>query len=76
MYHVDGWIPLPGIPWCITKQKEQVVQNLQYTTFGLVTLSRINTEVFDDILVEWRDRFTGGFGNEINEKSMRFSFRS
>lgn len=56
-----------------TKAKEvvqQVVQNLQYTTFGLVTLSRINTEVFDDILVEWRDRFTGGFGNEINEKSI------
>lgn len=49
---------------------QQVVQNLQYTTFGLVTLSRINTEVFDDILVEWRDRFTGGFGNEINEKSI------
>lgn len=49
---------------------QQVVQNLQYTTFGLFTLSRINTEVFDDILVEWRDRFTGGFGNEINEKSI------
>lgn len=49
---------------------QQVVQNLQYTAFGLVTLSRINTEVFDDILVEWRDRFTGGFGNEINEKSI------
>lgn len=49
---------------------QQVVQNLQYTTFGLVTLSRINTEVFDDILVEWRDRFTSGFGNEINEKSI------
>lgn len=49
---------------------QQVVQNLQYTTFGLVTLSRINTEVFDDILVEWRDRFTGGFGIEINEKSI------
>ena len=49
---------------------QQVVQNLQYTTFGLVTLSRINTEVFDDILVEWRDRFTGGFGHEINEKSI------
>lgn len=49
---------------------QQVVQNLQYTTFGLVTLSRINTEVFDNILVEWRDRFTGGFGNEINEKSI------
>ncbi len=49
---------------------QQVVQNLQYTTFGLVTLSRINTEVFDDILVEWRDRFTGGFGSEINEKSI------
>lgn len=49
---------------------QQVVQNLQYTTFGLVTLSRINTEVFDDILVEWRDRFTDGFGNEINEKSI------
>lgn len=48
----------------------QVVQNLQYTTFGLFTLSRINTEVFDDILVEWRDRFTGGFGNEISEKSI------
>lgn len=49
---------------------QQVVQNLQYTTFGLFTLNRINTEVFDDILVEWRDRFTGGFGNEINEKSI------
>lgn len=49
---------------------QQVVQNLQYTTFGLFSLSRINTEVFDDILVEWRDRFTGGFGNEINEKSI------
>lgn len=49
---------------------QQVVQNLQYTTFGLVTLSRINTEVFDNILVEWRDRFTGGFGIEINEKSI------
>ena len=49
---------------------QQVVQNLQYTTFGLFSLSRINTEVVDDILVEWRDRFTGGFGNEINEKSI------
>lgn len=49
---------------------QQVVQNLQYTTFGLFTLSRINTEVFDDILVEWRDRFTGGFGNGTNEKSI------
>lgn len=49
---------------------QQVVQNLQYATFGLVTLSRINTEVFDGILVEWRDRFTGGFGHEINEKSI------
>lgn len=49
---------------------QQVVQNLQYTTFGLFSLSRINTEVFDDILVEWRDRFTGGFRNEINEKSI------
>lgn len=48
----------------------QVVQTLQYTTFGLFTLSRINTEVFDGILVEWRDRFTGGLGNEISEKSI------
>lgn len=49
---------------------QQVVQTLQYTTFGLFTLSRINTEVFDGILVEWRDRFTGGLGNEISEKSI------
>lgn len=49
---------------------QQVVQTLQYTTFGLFTLSRINTEVFGGILVEWRDRFTGGLGNEISEKSI------
>lgn len=57
--------------WAKVKEVAQlVVQNLEYATFGLVTLSRINTEVFNDILVEWRDRFTGGFGNEINEKSI------
>lgn len=48
----------------------QVVQNLPYNTFGLFTLSRISTEVFDNILVEWRDRFTGGFRNGISEKSI------
>jgi len=49
---------------------QQVVQNLPYNTFGLFTLSRISTEVFDNILVEWRDRFTGGFRNGISEKSI------
>lgn len=49
---------------------QQVVQNLPYNTFELFTLSRISTEVFDNILVEWRDRFTGGFRNGISEKSI------
>lgn len=60
----------PQMVTTVEKVSPQVVQTLQYTTFGVFTLSRINTDVFDCVLVEWRNRFSGGSGNGINERSI------
>lgn len=52
---------------------EKVFQNvvsLQNSTFCSFVINEINIEVFDGILVEWREMYTSSFENEFNERTI------
>lgn len=54
----------------IKKAHLQVQNSFQHPKFSLSALSKINIEVFDGLLVEWRNRFTCVVGNVINERTI------
>lgn len=47
----------------------ELSKSLQGKTFAKM-LGSINANVYDDILEEWRVRFTGGIGSDISEKTI------